>query len=441
MTARALFETACILTLVRVAIVVSLFWSAAPAHADITYIYDELGRLRAVIDPSQTDGTAICTYDAAGNILSITRQPSDQVSPIEFNPKSGPVGTTVTIKGTGFSTTPSQNAVTFNGVAATVTSATATELVTAVPAGASTGLIGLTVSGVGSASSSESFTVTAGTPAPTITSISPTLGAPGTAVQVSGTSFEAMPALNNLRFEGSRLLATVGSATTTTLATTAPAGLTASGPISVQTPFGKAVSSQDFFVPVGPYMAAQVVTTVRMAIGQTQAISIPTATKIALVIFDGTAGQRVFFRFTGMQVTTSTVSIYTPEGTVLVSLGMSTTNGFIDTQVLPMTGVYTLVLDPDGALTGSITVALIDAADVTGTITPGGAAVPVTIATSGQNARLSFSGTTGQRVSLRATDVTGLSTTWISVLIWKDRPSSGFMASGPLRPHWANGNS
>ncbi len=67
---------------------VLLLGTPALAAADITYIYDELGRLRAVIDPSQTDGTAIYTYDAAGNILSITRQPSTQVSIIEFLPDS-----------------------------------------------------------------------------------------------------------------------------------------------------------------------------------------------------------------------------------------------------------------------------------------------------------------------------------------------------------------
>jgi len=78
---------------------------SASADAAITYIYDELGRLRAVIDPSQTDGTAIYTYDAVGNILSITRQPASQVAIIEFNPKRGPVGTTVTIQGTGFGAT------------------------------------------------------------------------------------------------------------------------------------------------------------------------------------------------------------------------------------------------------------------------------------------------------------------------------------------------
>jgi hypothetical protein len=77
---------------------------------------------------------------------------------------------------------------------------------------------------------------------------------------------------------------------------------------------------------------------------------------------------------------------------------------------------YTLVIDPDSTYTGSVTVALSNVVDVTASITPGGAAVPVTFTTPGQSARLTFSGAAGQRVSLRATDVTGLSTTWLSIL-------------------------
>jgi len=43
-----------------------------------------------------------------------------------LSPTSGAIGASVTITGTNFSTTPTSNTVTFNGTAATVTSATAT---------------------------------------------------------------------------------------------------------------------------------------------------------------------------------------------------------------------------------------------------------------------------------------------------------------------------
>jgi hypothetical protein len=47
--------------------------------------------------------------------------------------------------------------------------------------------------------------------------------------------------------------------------------------------------------------------------------------------------------------------------------------------------------------------------DLTGTLAIGGAAMTATIATPGQNARLTFDGAAGQRVSLRLSDVTILS--------------------------------
>lgn len=64
-----------------------------------------------------------------------------------FNPSSGPVGTTVTLTGANFSSTPASNIVTFNGIAAVVTASTSTSITTTVPAGATTGVISVTVSG------------------------------------------------------------------------------------------------------------------------------------------------------------------------------------------------------------------------------------------------------------------------------------------------------
>src|SRR5258708_4657666 len=52
-----------------------------------------------------------------------------------FSPTSGPVGTTVTITGSNFNTTASNDVVYFGGVKATVSSATATTLKVVVAAG------------------------------------------------------------------------------------------------------------------------------------------------------------------------------------------------------------------------------------------------------------------------------------------------------------------
>jgi hypothetical protein len=75
---------------------------------------------------------------------------------------SGVVGTAVTITGANFGSSQGTGTVTFNGTAATVTSWSATTIVTSVPAGATTGNVVVTVGGV--ASNAVIFTVTGSGP-------------------------------------------------------------------------------------------------------------------------------------------------------------------------------------------------------------------------------------------------------------------------------------
>ena len=92
--------------------------------ATISYVYDPLGRVLAVIDPATN--MAVYAYDAVGNLTGIIWQTSATLAIFQFTPSSGPVGTTVTIYGTGFSTTPASNTVKFNGTTATVLTASTT---------------------------------------------------------------------------------------------------------------------------------------------------------------------------------------------------------------------------------------------------------------------------------------------------------------------------
>jgi len=73
-----------------------------------------------------------------------------------FSPSTGPVGATVTISGTKFSTNAVDNAVRFNGAIASVMAATATALTVTVPQGASTGTVSVTTAG-GTATSTAEF--------------------------------------------------------------------------------------------------------------------------------------------------------------------------------------------------------------------------------------------------------------------------------------------
>ncbi len=76
-----------------------------------------------------------------------------------FTPTQGVVGTTITITGTGFSSTIANNVVYFGAVKATVISATATQLVVTVPSGATYQPITITVNGL-TAYSTKPFLVT-----------------------------------------------------------------------------------------------------------------------------------------------------------------------------------------------------------------------------------------------------------------------------------------
>src|SRR5262249_37986076 len=203
------------------------------------YVYDDNGRLRAVVSP--TGEAAIYDYDPAGNITNITRQPAGFLSIISFTPKSGSENTLVTIGGTGFSATPGANTVKFNGATAVIVSANITEIVARVPTGATTGPITVTTAN-GTATSSEPFTVNV---PPVITGFPPAAGRAGTVVTIAGDRFENTVFGNRVAFNGTP--AEVTAATTTAISAIVPPFAT-SGPITVTTSRGTASSSDDFII-------------------------------------------------------------------------------------------------------------------------------------------------------------------------------------------------
>ena len=364
----------------------------------VSYAYDALGRLISVVDPS--GDAATYTYDAVGNILSIGRIGSGTVAITGIVPSSGPVGSAVTISGTGFSATPAENTVTFNGTPAAITSSTAAQIVVAVPAGATTGPIAVTAP-LGSATSSTNFAVSAATAAPTISGFTPTIASPGTAVTVSGTNFDATAA--NDRVSVNQTSASVTSASASSIAITVPSAV-ASGPISVATQYGTAVSATDLIVPPDGYSPADVVFSGRIGFGDANAISVPvnTAGKIALVLFNGTAGHRVSFKVTNVGYPLGSITVYAPYNTQLASGSFtSSSGGFLDVNTLSVDGTYTVEIAPSSSYTGSVTLTAYDFADVTGSLTPEGSPATAQIQVPGQNARYTFVGAAGQRVSVQ----------------------------------------
>jgi RHS repeat-associated protein len=367
---------------------------ASPARADapdtaIRYAYDSSGRLAGVTDPA--NGSAIFGYDPVGNLLSIRRQGASTVSIISINPAIAPVGATVTVTGTGFSPTASDDTLQFNGTTATVTAASATQLTATVPSGATTGSVTVTTP-TGSATSDTPFTVTAG--GPTIDSISPTIAPAGTAITVSGSRFGSSIAGNVVTLNST--MPEITSASSSSLQILVPVG-TGSGAIGLSTTDGR-TTGPDLFIPPSGYGVGDVGTTGRMAIGDTKHVTISTGGRIGLIVFDGLAGQKVSLRSVSGFDSVPNISILKPDGT---TLSISTATNFIDARTLPVSGTYTIVVDPQGNDTGSTDLSLYDASDVTGSITPGGLPVTVATTTPGQRAAVTFTGTAGQRVALR----------------------------------------
>jgi YD repeat-containing protein len=378
--------------------------ACAAGGGPIAYQYDELGRLVGVI---AADGnTAAYSYDAVGNILAISRTTAGKVVIVGFTPNGGPDGTEVTITGSGFSPDPAKDIVTFNGTATTVVSAMATQIVARVPAGATTGPIAITTNSA-TAASTAAFVVQQSR-VPTISSFTPSIGVPGTLVSVNGTNYDPATGNDKVGFNGR--LAVPSSASATSLQVRVPAN-TASGQITVATAYGTALSGADFFVPPPPYTAADILVMDRMSIGASKTVAIATAGKKALILFDGVAGQRVSLNVTAVAADLKcfTLRILKPDGSGLISPNRSCGPTFVDATTLPVSGTYTILMDADGTATGNATFTLFAVPqDPPGSIATGGPAVTLTASVPGQNPKLTFSGTAGQRIAL---NVTAVSTT------------------------------
>lgn len=377
----------------------------------LTYVYDELGRVISVVNPAGE--TVTYNYDAVGNLLSIIRRSSSQISISEFTPNAGPVGKAVTIYGTGFSATPSQNTVKFNGTTAVVTNATATRLTTSVPTGATTGPISVTAPS-GTATSAAAFTVGTVNAAPTITSFTPRVGNANTSVTISGTNFETIPTNNKVVFNINR--ASVSASTATSITAAVPS-VTGSGRIYVETPSGKVTSSGDFYIPPPDYSGAPIDLnfTGRMTIGETKVFSnsFSAVQEYGLLLFDGVAGQRISVKLSNITIPSGYWALYSANGVSLSGLRYFEAGGggLMEPVVIPVTGTQQFYLDVNGngltvGATRSITFNIyVVPPDVTGSLTAA-SPTPVSLTTPGQNAEFTFNGVAGQRVSLKLTGST-----------------------------------
>jgi RHS repeat-associated protein len=167
-------------------------WSSTSIHATVP-------------SGATTGNVAVTVSNVASNGVNFTI-----VSITSLSPTSGAVGASVTINGGGFGTTQGTSTVTFSSSKiATVTNWSANSITATVPSGAITGNV---VVKVGTTTSNGiSFMVAA---TPTMTSLSPTSGAIGTSVTITGTNFGSTQGSSTVKFNGTTATPTSWSATT-----------------------------------------------------------------------------------------------------------------------------------------------------------------------------------------------------------------------------------
>ncbi len=132
--------------------------SSLAAKVDLTTGAAPAGVSIADIDGDGKSEILVANHNS--NAVSIFQNPMGSILPptiTSFTPSFGPIGSSVTITGTNF-ITPFTNSVEFNGVPATITASTATTITVDVPAGATTGIIEVTI-GCNTINSSTNFVV------------------------------------------------------------------------------------------------------------------------------------------------------------------------------------------------------------------------------------------------------------------------------------------
>ena len=415
--------------------------ASSTALADnVQYAYDSLGRIVEAVNTT-TNQAAEYSYDSAGNITSIKTVSTGTLSIAGFSTTQGPAGIQVTIYGTGFNL--GTNTVTFNGVTATIISATATQLIVIVPSGTSSGPVSVSNSGgrataanlvvvvpmddgfdvipiVPTGTATTNFTILSSSNTPTISGFTPALGPAGTTLTISGNNFQLIGQDNVVVNQTS---APLSAASATSLSAAVP-GNASSGLISVTTPYGTAISNSTFYVVPPGYQATSVGIMGPISVGSPTSFGL-TANRISIQTFTGTAGQYLTMGISSDTIANATIKVYEPNGSLLVSQTVAPGTAGIQLPQLPDTGTYSIVIDP-GTGSGSITFTLLG--PITNSIAVNGSSLPLSLASSGQRALVTFNGTAGQYVTVTTNGGGSLSSAVVSILT----PDGATLISGSI---------
>jgi len=168
--------------------------------------------------------------------------------------------------------------------------------------------------------------------------------------------------------------------------------------------------------------------TATLVAGTSMTVAPGTPGQNARLFFNATAGQQISVTLANVTIASAAVSLLAPDGSLVTSMELDQYGGMLDHVATPATGTYTLLIDPAGPNVGQVTATLYDSSDTLGSIVAGGPSVTVQTTTAGQNARLSFAGSAGQRVSLLVSPYTVSIFTEVSILA----PDGTILSTGPL---------
>jgi hypothetical protein len=139
----------------------------------------------------------------------------------------------------------------------------------------------------------------------------------------------------------------------------------------------------------------------------------------AQITFAGTSGQKVStYLASSTFPAPCNITVLRPDNSGFEAGSCASPSAFLDAAALDATGTWTVVVDPVGPTTGTGSLRLSSVVDQTGSVDPGGASVAINLPSPGQNAVLSFSGTTGDQrtVSITSSTFPGCSSMFVSLV-------------------------
>lgn len=387
--------------------------------------------LTVTVPAAVTSGAVSVT--AAGTTIA---GPTFTVAPAgpaieSLTPTTGVAGTTVVLAGSGFSADRVNDVVTFDGVRAEVSAATAASLTVVVPLGAGSGAVQVATP-AGDARWSGDFVVPPSGVDPALIESSrrievgsaPTAVPVATSGQVALVFFDA-PASGrlNLGFAAS----TFGGYITASLRDARGKEIdsySSSSVFQIDAAGLRPGATLQLVIDPSSTFTGQV--TVTVSTPQTSVLSTTEAGSAVTFSRAGqdlagtlvaTPGQRMSVNVSANTLTGySYLSVLRPDGTTLIDDSYVGTAGAATVRfVAPMSGTYLVVLDPTAAASGSLTLTA-SLAVAAGTLTATDTGLVASLARPGQEAMWTFAGTAGQSADLGLSANTVASYAYVDVI-------------------------